>query len=40
MLIERQVIEATAVGYVSFAIPFMRDYLRREKGRVLARYGL
>lgn len=39
LLIERQIIESTAPGYVGFSIPFMREYLLRNRGELLARYG-
>lgn len=39
LLIERQIIESTAPGYVGFSIPFMREYLLRNRGALLARYG-
>lgn len=39
ILIERQVIEATAPGYVGFSIPFMRDYLIDHRDAILSRYG-
>lgn len=39
MLIERQIIEATAPGYVAFSIPFMREYLVSNKSRIMTRYG-
>lgn len=39
MLIERQIIEATAPGYVAFSIPFMREYLMSNKARIMGRYG-
>lgn len=38
-LIERQIIEQTAPGYVTFSIPFMREFLLKNKGAILARYG-
>lgn len=39
MLISRQVIEATAPGYVAFSMPFMREYLVKHEDDLLARYG-
>lgn len=39
LLIERQVIESTARGFVAFSIPFMRDYLLSHREDILARYG-
>ena len=38
-LLSRQVIEQTAPGYVTFSIPFMREFLIERKGEILARYG-
>lgn len=38
-LIARQVIEQTAPGYVTFSIPFMREFLQERRGTILARYG-
>lgn len=38
-LIGRQVIEQTAPGYVTFSIPFMREFLVERRGEILARYG-
>ena len=38
-LISRQIIEQTAPGYVTFSIPFMREFLIERKGEILARYG-
>ncbi|MDO4290401.1 MAG: hypothetical protein Q4C41_04125 [Eggerthellaceae bacterium] len=40
MLIQRQIIEQTARGYVAFSIPFMREYLRGNRESLPARYGL
>ena len=40
ILIQRQIIEATAPGYVAFSIPFMRDYLHSNRAAILARYGV
>lgn len=40
ILISRQIIEATAPGYVAFSIPFMRDYLVNNRHAILARYGV
>lgn len=40
MLIQRQIIEQTARGYVKFSIPYMREYLRENREALLARYGL
>lgn len=39
-LIERQIIEPTARGYVAFSIPFMREYLIGHRAELLARYGV
>ena len=39
MLISRQIIEATAPGYVAFSMPFMRKYLVKHEDDLLARYG-
>lgn len=39
MLIREQVIEPTARGYVTFSIPFMREYVRSHTKELLARYG-
>lgn len=39
MLIKRQVIEATARGFVGFSIPHLREYLRDSSDELLARYG-
>ncbi len=39
ILIARQIIEATAPGYVAFSMPRMKEYLERNKDRILARYG-
>ena len=39
-LIERQIIEPTARGYVTFSIPFMREYLIEHRADLLARYGV
>ena len=38
-LISRQIIEQTAPGYITFSIPFMREFLIERKGEILARYG-
>ena len=38
-LIQRQVIERTARGYVDFSIPLLREYLRDNKEEILERYG-
>ena len=38
-LLSRQVIEQTAPGYVTFSIPFMREFLVERKQEILARYG-
>ena len=38
-LISRQIIEQTAPGYVTFSIPFMKEFLIERKGEILARYG-
>lgn len=39
-LIERQVIEPTAYGFVAFSMPHTADYLRRNRAQLLARYGI
>ncbi len=39
ILIARQIIEATATGYVAFSMPRMRQYLMEHRERILARYG-
>ena len=39
ILIARQIIEETAPGYVAFSMPRMKEYLERNKDRILARYG-
>lgn len=39
MLIARQIIEASAPGYVVFSMPFMREYLVEHRDEILARYG-
>lgn len=38
MLIKRQVIEPTARGFVTFAIPYMREFLIDHRDELLARY--
>lgn len=40
MLVKRQVIEPTARGYVTFSIPYMREFLEERKEEILARYGM
>lgn len=40
LLIQRQIIEQTARGYVKFSIPYMREYLLEHRDALLARYGL
>ncbi len=40
LLVSRQVIEPTARGYVDFSIPFMREYLTKNREALLARYGV
>lgn len=40
ILIARQIIEATATGYVAFSLPYMREHLIANRGRIFARYGL
>lgn len=40
MLIQRQVIEPTARGFVKFSIPYMREYLQNNADALLARYGV
>lgn len=39
MLIQRQLIEPSARGFVTFSIPYIREYLRENKDDLLARYG-
>ncbi len=39
LLIQRQVIEQTARGYVKFSIPYMGEYLVANRETLLARYG-
>lgn len=39
-LINRQVIESPAHGYVAFSIPFAREFLNKNRSRLLARYGI
>lgn len=38
-LISRQVIEPTAPGFVTFSIPFMKEFLQECREEILARYG-
>lgn len=38
-LVARQVIESTAPGYVTFSIPFTREFLQAHRVEILARYG-
>lgn len=38
-LIARQIIEPTAPGYLTFSIPFMKDYLASHASEIRARYG-
>lgn len=40
MLIQQQVIEQTARGFVRFSIPYMKEYLTDNREALLARYGL
>ncbi|NHM15934.1 AAA family ATPase [Eggerthellaceae bacterium zg-887] len=40
MLIQRQIIESHARGFVTFAIPYTRRFLRERKESLLARYGV
>lgn len=40
MLIQRQVIEQTARGYVRFSIPYLKEYLVENRENLFARYGL
>lgn len=40
LLVSRQIIEPTARGYVGFSIPFMREYLTKNREALLARYGV
>ncbi len=37
-LLQREIIQSPARGYVEFAIPFMRDYLRDNQAELLNRY--
>ncbi len=39
LLIQRQVIEQTARGYVKFSIPYLGEYLVANRETLLARYG-
>ena len=39
LLIKRQVIEPTSRGFVTFSIPYMREYVRAHREDLLARYG-
>lgn len=39
MLIQRQLIEPSARGFVTFSIPYIQEYLRENKDDLLARYG-
>ena len=39
LLIQRQVIEQTARGYVKFSIPYMGEYLAANRETLLVRYG-
>lgn len=39
-LIDRQVIESPARGYVAFSIPFAREFLNKNRSKLLARYGI
>ena len=39
ILIARQIIEATATGYVAFSMPRMRTYLVGNRERIMARFG-
>lgn len=38
-LISCQVIEPTASGFVTFSIPFMKEFLQKSREEILARYG-
>ena len=40
LLIQRQIIESTARGFVAFTIPYTREFLHERKPRLLARYGI
>lgn len=40
MLINRQIIESTSRGFVTFSIPYMREYVRANREELLARYGV
>lgn len=39
LLIQRQIIEQTARGFVRFSIPYTREYLQANRETLLARYG-
>lgn len=38
-LIQRQIIEPTARGFVRFSIPYTKEYLAKNRKAILARYG-
>ena len=40
VLIRRQAIESTARGFVTFSIPYMREFLLENKADILGRYGI
>lgn len=40
ILIARQIIEATATGYVAFSMPRMREHLLKHRARIMARFGV
>ena len=39
LLVQRQIIEPTARGFVAFSIPYTREYLMQNRESLLARYG-
>lgn len=39
LLIQRQIIEQTARGYVTFSIPYMKEYLLNYRDALFARFG-
>ena len=40
LLINRQIVESAARGFVAFSIPYMREYVRANREDLLARYGV
>lgn len=40
LLIDRQLVEPTARGYIGFSIPFMKEFLVNNRQELLARYGV